>query len=686
MKAKHAFLVIALSVMALFCSCEESVDHATLRVNLRQDRSIVPEDFPLEIESYRITGDGPGSESFSIETNKETVSLEGLVIGEWVIMAEGLNSNKDVLVTGSTTHKLSATNGSCTIILEDLVGTGSLEVLLHWDPERISGKATVELELTPQYGEKKTETLELTSIDENDGNAQYSGTGYPSGSYVLAARLYDGKIQVAGFVEAVRIAGDQISKGEIRFDLDKYPIEPGTLELIDKTGVPVQCVIEGLTDTVDADLPVKVRITSETDDVSDYAIVWYLDGNHAGDGAEIEITPNAGTHRLDVVASTSRLGTAGSTSINFEAVSKALPGVPSHGNLVEDGEEIALSGTTVVDFLPDGNAMIVSNSERKVYVAAVVRSSLDVKMEYTFSDLGITGDVVDFDSTAVNSSLSKVVLAEENPLKVVVFNYNPTTTSLTKFSEGTPQCFSYPDPVEALEIDSISVIDAVKKDGCSVGIMTMKASDTNYWQYNYMSLTENTGSDDYFWQGQMVTMMSKANLAGDIVTTSESFCQFNTDGKGVYMLKTNSTSDVVNRAFYFNPPVGLESQEVKFNNMDTFTMLSPEVIMTLGDYINIIGQYNTSESWILHSSEPFDAEASSLIASSDYEYAYYIDLDANEIVTMKISSDSKSVEEIGRTALAERGMDTLALSDSGTNLIAYDEDNASSLMILRTTR
>ena len=201
-----------------------------------------------------------------------------------------------------------------------------------------------------------------------------------------------------------------------------------------------------------------------------------------------------------------------------------------------------------------------------------------------------------------------------------------------------------------------------------------------------MSLTENTGSDDYFWQGQMVTMMSKANLAGDIVTTSESFCQFNTDGKGVYMLKTNSTSDVVNRAFYFNPPVGLESQEAKFNNMDTFTMLSPEVIMTLGDYINIIGQYNTSESWILHSSEPFDAEASSLIASSDYEYAYYIDLDANEIVTMEISSDSKSVEEIGRTALAERGMDTLALSDSGTNLIAYDEDNASSLMILRTTR
>ena len=345
MKAKHAFIaLVAISVM-LFPSCEESADHATLRVNLRQDRSIVPEDFPLEIDSYRITGDGPGSESFSVETDNQTVSLEGLIIGEWHITAEGLNKNNDVLVTGEADHRLSATNGSCTIVLENLVGTGSLEVSLSWDPERIAGEATVELELTPQYGTEEKQVLELTEIDAASGSASYSGSGYPSGSYVLSARLYDGDVQVAGFVEAVRIAGDQISKGTVEFDLDRYPTEPGTLEVVNNTGVPVSCVIEGLEDTVDADIPITVTLSSETDDVSSYSIIWYLDGNQIGEGAEAEFTPTVGTHRIDVVASTSRLGTSGSASINFEALSITDPGVPARGSIVEDSAEMPLSGT-----------------------------------------------------------------------------------------------------------------------------------------------------------------------------------------------------------------------------------------------------------------------------------------------------------------------------------------------------
>ena len=171
MKARHAFMAFLLIVVALLSACEQGQSHATLRVNLRKDRSIVPAGYPLEIESYRITGDGPGDESFSIETNKETISLEGLVIGEWSILAEGLNSQKDVLVTGSTTHRLSVTNGSCTIVLEDLTGEGSLEVVLLWDPVRINNEASIELELTPQYGEKETRSLELTSFDTEAGRA-----------------------------------------------------------------------------------------------------------------------------------------------------------------------------------------------------------------------------------------------------------------------------------------------------------------------------------------------------------------------------------------------------------------------------------------------------------------------------------------------------------------------------------
>ena len=64
MKAKSSFAVMLLAVLLVFASCETGSDHATLRVNLRKDsRSIVPADYPLEIESYRISGTGPGGES-----------------------------------------------------------------------------------------------------------------------------------------------------------------------------------------------------------------------------------------------------------------------------------------------------------------------------------------------------------------------------------------------------------------------------------------------------------------------------------------------------------------------------------------------------------------------------------------------------------------------------------------------
>ena len=690
MKARFVFIVMATVLSALlFCSCEQEADHATLRVNLRQDRSIVPADFPLEIDSYRIIGDGPGSESFNVETSKETISLEGLVIGEWTIEAEGLNANNDVLVTGSTTHRLSAANGSCTIILEDLVGTGSLEISLNWDPERISGEASIELELTPQYGERETETLVLTSFDENSGSAEYTGSGYPAGSYVLSARLYDGNVQVAGFVEAVRIAGDQVSKGEIEFDLDKYPIEPGTLELVNKTGVPVSCTIEGLQDSVEAGKEITVSITSETDEVDSFAIIWYLDGNYLGEGVEISLKPEAGTHRLDVVASTSRLGTSGSTSINFEAVSATEPGVPVLGKLVESNEDITLSGSAVVRFLPDGNAMIVSNAEEKVYIASMIRSLLNIEMEYTFTDLGITGEVVDFASEEISSTLTKVLLAQEAPVLAIVFNYNPQTATLTHYSSGTPVGYGYQSEIGVAEINSVGIIGDLKVDGCSVGMISVKHDDaTGYWQNNYVSLTEKTGADDYFRKGSFLTMTGAEPIAGRMLTTDTSFFQIQTNGKGL-LLKKTAEVDILKRASYFYPDSIFPENASDFTSLTTTAMIGQDIMLLLGENKIILEydmKYSDDFGFRIHGITPMDHEAVGAIASKDYKYAYYIDRSTDEIVTLEISPNSTEVTEIGRTGLEDPGIDELAISDSGINLIAYDADNTDSLMIFRTTR
>lgn len=692
MKARTILFSLLAMALVILPSCEEGASHATLRVNLRKDRSIVPLDYPLEIDSYRIAGEGPGSESFDIETNKESISLDGLVIGEWTITAEGRNSNKDVLVTGTTTHRLSTTNGSCTIVLEDLVGSGTLSIELEWDPDRIVSEPSIELEVTPQYGEKETRTLDLTSMDENAGTASYEGVDYPAGSYVLAARLFDGSVQVAGFVEAVRIVGGETSSGTIVFDLDKFPVEPGTLDLVDNTGVPVSCTISGLEDTVDADIPVTVAISADTDDLGSYMIVWYLDGNQIGEGEEATFTPSAGTHRLDVVASTSRIGTSGSASMNFEAVAITDPGVPSKGNLVESSASVPLAGDTTVRFLPDGNVLIISNAEEKVYIATVIRSSLDFIRTYSFSELSMDGSIVDAAATEVSSTLMKVAVLQEDPEHLIIYNYNPTTASLTMFAKAVPFTYNYPEEAgPASALGSVAFSSGKLRDGCPVGVYSVKEPNSGRWQAVYFS-AGTADADEMF--GPIIVYFGTsvdgpAEPIGRIAGSDESFLLATAEGTAVHMTGAMTSSFGYSTSRYFAPERILPDEQAKLAGRTAYALTSPYAALFLGDY-RVMATCTPGQSqnwgWTILEMEPMDHEARSLATTKDFEYAYYIDIDADEVVTLDISADGTSVEEIGRTALPRDGMDTLAVSASGMNIIAYDADNASALAVMRAIR
>ena len=692
MKARTILFSLLAMALVILPSCEEGASHATLRVNLRKDRSIVPLDYPLEIDSYRIVGEGPGSESFDIETNKESISLDGLVIGEWTLTAEGRNSNKDVLVTGTTTHRLSTTNGSCTIVLEDLVGSGTLSIELEWDPDRIVSEPSIVLEVTPQYGEKETRTLDLTSMDENAGTASYEGVDYPAGSYVLAARLFDGSVQVAGFVEAVRIVGGETSSGTIVFDLDKFPVEPGTLDLVDNTGVPVSCTISGLEDTVDADIPVTVSISADTDDLGSYMIVWYLDGNQIGEGEEATFTPSAGTHRLDVVASTSRIGTSGSASMNFEAVAITDPGVPSKGNLVESSASVPLAGDTTVRFLPDGNVLIISNAKQKVYIATVIRSSLDFIRTYSFSELSMDGSIVDAAATEVSSTLMKVAVLQEDPEYLIIYNYNPTTASLTMYAKAVPFTYNYPEEAgPASALGSVAFSSGKLRDGCPVGVYSVKEPNSGRWQAVYFS-AGTVDVDEMF--GPIIVYFGTsvdgpAEPIGRIAGSDESFLLATAEGTAVHMTGAMTSSFGYSTSRYFAPERILPDEQAKLAGRTAYALTSPYAALFLGDY-RVMATCTPGQSqnwgWTILEMEPMDHEARSLATTKDFEYAYYIDIDADEIVTLDISADGTSVEEIGRTALPKDGMDTLAVSASGMNIIAYDADNASALAVMRAIR
>ena len=440
---KRVFILISIVLpLMLLASCEESRGHGSLRINLENDspRSILPDDFSLEIASYRITGKGPAGAVLDITTSKTSTTVDGLMIGEWELNATALNEDGIPLVEGSTTVRITGRNTSATIYLDELIGKGDITLNLSWDAEVLSEDPRIEVEFEPEYGDMEIEALTEHSIDIAGGRAVYKGTGYPSGSFRLSARLYEGEkdVPLAGFTEAVRIADGQESIGNIEFDLDKFPSEPSTIELVNITGVPVQLTITGLNDTVTADVPVTVSLTSDSD-IGSFQISWHLDGGYLGEGESIELIPTVGTHRLDAIASTSRTGSTGSASFNFEAISKAATGAPNQGNVMyapDDGIDMGLG--MVVEFLPDGEVMIASNSAKVLQICSVVRSSLVVEHVYSYDELGL-GSGQTIAAIAAGEKTTKehrIFMLMDSPLEAAVYVYSPETRAMSLSVKG----------------------------------------------------------------------------------------------------------------------------------------------------------------------------------------------------------------------------------------------------------
>ena len=124
----------------------------------------------------------------------------------------------------------------------------------------------------------------------------------------------------------------------------------------------------------------------------------------------------------------------------------------------------------------------------------------------------------------------------------------------------------------------------------------------------------------------------------------------------------------------------------KITNIHGAAAIDFRTFITIGDYISIIETFNDlSEPIGIPYSEKIDAETSDIVTSEDGKFAYYIDFDTDELVTLDLMN-GLSFKEAGRTKLADGNVDSIAISSSGMNLIVYDQNTTSSLSILRVSR
>ncbi|NCC65867.1 MAG: hypothetical protein EOM15_14570, partial [Spirochaetia bacterium] len=316
-----SILFISMALLSLGGCKEESANRSTLHLSMQKgestSRSLLPKDTPLEVSRYVIEGQGPQDSTFSVMSNTSSISVEGLLIGQWNLDAIGQNEKGVDLVHGSKSITLAKEPTETVIILDALSGSGTMDVTLSWDYQMIANPS-----LVVQLIDSDNNATTLTPLINNiaTGEAKYSAL-YPSGSYLLQAKLYSGSVVVAGCAEVIRIVGGKTTEGLIELSLDKYASIPTTLTLVNNLGVPVECSITGLSEAVPALVPVTTSLVALNEpDAGSLQISWYLDGELISASNQCTFIPNSGQHRLDVIAKGPLLASSGSASITFTAI------------------------------------------------------------------------------------------------------------------------------------------------------------------------------------------------------------------------------------------------------------------------------------------------------------------------------------------------------------------------------
>ena len=674
MKKKALTPLVILLIALLAISCQGESSSATLRVVLDSsitERVIVPDDFPLDVVKYRISGSGPGEQTFSITTSRSSATLEGLQIGEWKLQATGMNEENVPIVEGSTTFTLTQNNTSATIRLDSLIGEGNLEVLITWDRDRVS-EPELEIELTKQ-GEDMSEKSEL-EVDVGNARATYQRTGLESGSYILQGRLYSQGELAAGFTEAVRIVDDKTSEKEIELILSEFPSSPGTLQLLNDSGVPVLCSITGLEEQVESGKSVTVTLEPNNTTLKDFTVKWYLDGNYIDEGESISFETDSGQHRLDAVAYTDKIGSYGSTGITFEAYDNTAVGIPGNRVKVSEEKGISLGRDTLIHYLPDGKFLIFNGQDQSLQLCENTSSSVRVVESYGSGRIDALGNTPVVASSQIMDDEGNVaiLLSTTDALDTVHLNYNTSTGEVTqiqnsgdlmesisdkRFTRLLPYSF-YDSKIERFVLfasDSNNHIYTLERDASSL------SPDPEYFPYVGYDFTMASSLYSETFYGPAAIVISPDEKSYVILAESGEMFRFD-------------SSTYPQKSVQFKMK---NIEESSFSNASDMVAADNVVVIGGSGYLGSFDPYMDTRKNILSLEyDVLDLEA----GKGEKPYVYAIGSD--EAIHIFSLGNTGTISELTKLSL-DGSYDSIALSSDGTKLVAYSSEGGDDIVLYR---
>ncbi len=273
-------------------------------------KTIAPKPNLMSVSSYSVEGEGPGGASFGpVHSKQNSVSVEGIVSGQWSIVARAYNKNGNELAVGTASCTLETGSNRVNVVLDALAGEGSVQLSFKWKPS-LSNCSIIRfaIVLEDSQGVRYQEYLNAkTTACSLSFSKKLS-----AGSYTLTVRVSDDAGLSRGCAEALRVVANETSIGVV--DLDDCP---SSLEVSigGSIGVPIPvyatCTPTGTGFLLSASCnPLPTGLTE-----SDLKYRWFRDGEAVGFSRDLKVSSSGSMHRYDVIVSCCIDGTSGSATV-----------------------------------------------------------------------------------------------------------------------------------------------------------------------------------------------------------------------------------------------------------------------------------------------------------------------------------------------------------------------------------
>lgn len=396
MKRFFSCTIILLSALVLLASCSENPGTTTMKLVLTTapeagSKTLLPDNSSLlDVTKYTVTGVGPNGKTFTKSSDSGSISIEGLTIGEWSVTAKGLNSANTELVSGTTTFTLTSKAIPQTIVLDTLIGTGTFSLVMDWS---LCDVADPKMDVYLTGPDMSSDEVAIPITLNMDKKTATVSESLASGSYKLRVVLKDGNVQVAGFVEAVRISNGTVTSGSHSFLFNE--LGPNVLTYFrDATGTPIKGSLSVLGNPEEYTADHEYRFIFSFDepdkvDADGLTIDWYYDGSVVASaalgktGSSFDVSPKPGVHRVDAIVYNKLLGSTGSAYYSFTAQQDGQKGELA---LLSQGpvENMVITRDSQVTALPDNKFLVLTPDQNRLYVCSVTSGHLNVVK--TFSD------------------------------------------------------------------------------------------------------------------------------------------------------------------------------------------------------------------------------------------------------------------------------------------------------------